>query len=302
MPHPDFDLLGESWTLTLDSEGYAANTMKSYRRALRQLAAWLPEDVAPADVTRDHIRGWLVNVRKTASSGTARSWFPAVRHFFRWAVAEREVTTDPTEGIRTPPPNDTRTPILSTDDIKALLKVCAGDDFTAKRDRAIVMLLVDGGMRLAEVAGLNLEDVDLRERIVFVQGKGSNRSGPRRRAVPLGVKAMQAVDRYLRERRRHPYADRAQLWLGARGRATLSPEGVSAMLERRAAVAGLTGLHAHKFRHTWADAFRRDGGEEGDLMTLGGWRSRQMLDRYGRTNAETRAKESYRRRSLGDKL
>ena len=70
-----------------------------------------------------------------------------------------------------------------------------------------------------------LSDADLRDRIVFVAGKASRRRGPRHRAVPLGVKAARALDRYLRERRRHPYADTSRLWLGSRGRPTLDADG-----------------------------------------------------------------------------
>ena len=91
---------------------------------------------------------------------------------------------------------------------------------TARRDTAIIMLFLDGGLRLSELAGLQVADVDLRDRIVFVAGKASRRSGPRHRAVPLGVKAARALDRYLRERRQHPYVDTLRLWLGSRGRPT----------------------------------------------------------------------------------
>ena len=78
------------------------------------------------------------------------------------------------------------------------------------------MLFLDGGLRLSELAGLQVADVDLRDRIVYVVGKASRRSGARHRAVPLGVKAARSLDRYLRERRRHPYADTPRLWLGSR--------------------------------------------------------------------------------------
>ena len=114
-------------------------------------------------------------------------------------------------------------------------------------------MFLDGGLRLSELAGLQVADVDLRDRIVFVAGKAGRRSGPRHRAVALGVKAARALDRYLRERRRHPY-------LGPRLRAA--------------------------------------GGNEGDLMLLGGWRSRAMLDRYGKAAAADRAADGYRRLSF----
>ena len=80
------------------------------------------------------------------------------------------------------------------------------------------MLFVDGGLRLAELAGLTTDDIDVRDRMVYVVGQGSGRRGPRKREVPLGIKAAQALDRYLRERRRHPWATHEALWLGDRGR------------------------------------------------------------------------------------
>lgn len=305
MTDSGFADLTVSWELALSSDGYARNTLTSYMRAVASFAAWLAEhhpEVDAASVRRDHVRGWVVHVRESASSGTARSWFAGVRHFFRWMVAEDERDDDPTAGIKTPAPNDPTTPVLSEDQIRALLATCSGRTFIDRRDAAIIYLLADGGLRLAEVSALPVDAVDVRARVVEVLGKGTNRSGPRRRIVQLGVKATQALDRYLRERRKHPHAERPQLWLGDRGRPTLSPDGLDAMLKRRAAKAGITGLHPHVFRHSWASAFRAAGGSEGDLMVLGGWRSRSMLDRYGKAVAAERARDAYRQLSLGDRL
>lgn len=68
----------------------------------------------------EHVRQWLVDVRDATSSGTARSWFAGVRHFFKWAVAEDEIERDPTGGIKTPPPNDTTTPTIAAEDVRAI--------------------------------------------------------------------------------------------------------------------------------------------------------------------------------------
>jgi site-specific recombinase XerD len=305
MSHPDFAVLTVSWELALRADGYADNTVKAYRNGVRSLAGWLAEhhpEVGPAELDRQHVRGWLVEVRQTRSSSTARGWFAAVRHFCRWLQAERETDRDATAGIRTPPPGDPETAVLSDEDLRRLLATCAGTDFTSRRDTAIIMLFLDGGLRLSELAGLQVADVDLHDRIVYVVGKASRRSGPRHRAVPLGVKAARSLDRYLRERRRHPYADAPRLWLGSRGRPALAADGVDAMLKRRGADAGISDLRPHAFRHTWAHAFRAAGGNAGDLMLLGGWRSRAMLDRYGKAAAADRAADAYRRLSLGDRI
>jgi site-specific recombinase XerD len=302
--HPDFEALGASWALAMDADGYSSKTVTSYQQACRSLGRWLAEHrpgVGPAELRRDDIRGWVVHLRDTASANTARSWFAGVRHFCKWMVAEGEAGEDATQGIKTPRAGDPHTPVLKDDEIRAMLAACAGSSFADRRDAAIIYVFADGGLRLAEVTGLRLDDVDIRDRILFVIGKGSNRSGPRRRAVQLGVKAARALDRYLRERRRHPYHEEPQLWLGARNRPRLSDDGVEAVLKRRGSQAGVE-VHPHMFRHTWASQFRRAGGEEGDLMVLGGWRSRQMLDRYGRAAAADRAQASYRQRSLGDRL
>ncbi|MBQ1039301.1 tyrosine-type recombinase/integrase [Micromonospora sp. C81] len=303
--HPDFATFAESWDLSLDADQYAANTRRAYLNGLRQLTAWLDtrhHGTGPLDVTRDQIRAWIVHVRDNASTGTARSWFAGVRHFFRWLVAEGETNRDPTDGIRTPPPNQPVTAILNLDQVRALLAACNGNDFTDRRDAAIMYAFLDCGLRLAEVAALNVEHVNLRDRTLVVHGKGSNRSGARVRQVVLSGKGARAFDRYLRDRRRHPHADRDTLWLGARGRPTLSTEGVEAVVHRRAAKAGIGAIHPHQLRHTWASEAKTAGLQEGDLMSLGGWRSRTMLDRYGKVAAQARATEAYRRVALGDRI
>ncbi|NES30069.1 tyrosine-type recombinase/integrase [Micromonospora terminaliae] len=303
MAHDEFADLGDSWELALRADGYSDNTITSYRRALRSLAAWLPPDTTPDQITRDHIRGWIVATRNATSSGTARSWFAGVRHFCRFLLAEGEAATDPTDGIRTPPPNAPVTPVLDEDALRALLATATATTFQDRRDAAILYLLIDGGLRLAEITALRVDDVDVRSRTVTITaGKGSGRSGARRRVIAVGVKAARALDRYLRERRRHPYAELPALWLGGRGRATLTDSGIKAMVQRRAAQAGIGHVHPHMFRHSWAAAFQAAGGSDGDLMTLGGWRSRTMLDRYGAATAADRARRAASRLSLGDRL
>lgn len=110
------------------------------------------------------------------------------------------------------------------------------------------------------------------------------------------------MDRYLRARRAHPQAWRPELWLGDRGRGPLTHWGIEQLIERRCTNAGIPSIHLHQFRHTWARQMRQSGLDRGDLKRMGGWKSDQMVDRYGASVADERARDAHRRRSFGDRL
>jgi integrase len=151
-----------------------------------------------------------------------------------------------------------------------------------------VRLFLASGVRLGEMAGIRVDDLSLDEGAVLVYGKGD-----RARWVSFGDRTTVALDRYLRERMRHRGAERPELWLGPRG--PLTDSGISQVLRRRAKLAGVDDLHPHRFRHTFAHRWLAAGGTEGDLQELAGWRSPQMLARYGASARSERARAAYRR-------
>jgi site-specific recombinase XerD len=111
-----------------------------------------------------------------------------------------------------PPTVDFTPPVLSVDEARRLLAVCEGKSFLARREMAMLRLLLDTGIRRAELAALTIADVDINDGVATVFGKGR-----RVRIVPFGRKTGQALDRYLRVRATHRLSDRPELWLGKGG-------------------------------------------------------------------------------------
>jgi integrase/recombinase XerC len=304
--HPDWDALGSSWELSLQAEGFSKNSVETNLHGLRKIRDWATanrDGAGPFDLTRTDVRSWMAWMLEIGAASSARRRFDTNRKFYAWCVDEGETDTNPFDGLRGPVPNKPRTPTVKPDQLKALRDACGGRDLRERRDRAIIDVFVDTGIRLDENAGLALEAVDLKERMIYVSGKGSKRRGPKRRAVAFGLKTAQSIDRYLRERRKIPGVaqDAGPLWVTTTG-APLSRAAVRSLVKRRGEQAGIPDLHAHQLRHTWASASRKAGLSDGNLAYLGGWSNRAMLDRYGEVEAEERAIEAYRNQSVLDQL
>jgi site-specific recombinase XerD len=145
-----------------------------------------------------------------------------------------------------------------------MLKGCEGRAFEDRRDAALICLLYDTGIRLAECAGLTLEDIDITERReIRVLGKGR-----KIREVTFGANTARALSRYIRARRAHRDAERPAFWLGARG--AMTPSGIRQVMEKRGIDAGLGRVTPHRLRHSFAHSFLSGGGEETDLMKIAG--------------------------------
>ena len=195
----DLLVLNRSFRRTLEAENKSPRTIEAYTDAVRLLATYCQAHGHPllaGELQREHIQDFIADQLGRWKPATAHNRYRGLHAFFKWAVAEGDLETNPMEGMRPPQLPEQPVEVVGPEHLARLLKTCEGRDFPSRRDTAIILLLVDTGMRRAECAGMTLDDVDLDQRIVWVLGKGR-----RPRALPIGRKTAQALDRYLQVRK-----------------------------------------------------------------------------------------------------
>jgi integrase/recombinase XerD len=286
------DRLLLSWERSLRARNLSKSTLTVYLGSAHALADWLAAETDVrqwSEVTKAHVETWITHLLETTSASTANNRYRAVQQLFKWLVDDEEIAVSPMARMSPPKLEEKLVPILSTAQIKQLLKTCTGNEFVNRRDAAIIRLFLATGMRLAEMTGLKLSDISYDDRTAVVTGKGR-----RTRIVRFDAETARLLDRYERVRASDHHASRPELWLGEKNRGPLTSNGIYQMVKRRAAAIGVE-LHPHMFRHTFAHRFQANDGAEGDLMELAGWRSQQMVRRYGATARGERARTSYDR-------
>lgn len=232
--------------------GCSPHTLKNYGRDLALLESHLTEKGARQpfewhQVTHHDIRELVANRhRKGAGPRSLQRLLSAIRGFFSHLLREGGVAVNPAEGIRAPRAPRKLPQVLDTEQVARLVEL-PGDGLLEVRDRAILELFYSSGLRLSELTGLDCADLDLRENMVRVMGKGR-----RTRLVPVGRKARESLEGWLARRQEWAGPDQSALFVSSRGQ-RLGQRAIQQRMARHALTQGLEQrVHPHLLRHAFA--------------------------------------------------
>jgi integrase/recombinase XerC len=233
-------------------------TLAGYRRDLDAFIDWLHgQDIGdPGQIDSGHVRAYAATRhRQGLAPKSLQRHLAAIRAWFRYLVREGLARFNPAEGVRSPKVNKALPHTLNVDQLDRLLSL-PGDAPLDRRDRAIMELFYSSGLRLAELVGLNVEQVLAPDRLLQITGKGG-----KTRRVPIGRVAMEAIEAWLAVRSGLSNADEQALFVSQRGN-RLSARSVEARLRQRAIEQGMPRhVHPHMLRHSFASHLLESSGD-----------------------------------------
>lgn len=243
------------------------------------------EAISPND-----IRAFLVSLKNPKRSpGGIHAYYRAIKAFCRWLYAEGEIESDVMARIRAPKVPDELLEPVSMDTVKAMLKVCNRKTELGARDYAVILALLDSGLRSGEFLALNVGDMNIQDGTLLVRkGKGG-----KHRVAFLSAKSRREILRYLKFRQ--GVAPEAPLWLNRNGK-QLRYSGLRDIVRRKAKKAGVLPPSLHAFRRAFALQALRNQIDIYSLKNLMGHSSLTVLQRYLK-QSEQDLREAHRRAS-----
>jgi integrase/recombinase XerC len=281
MPMSELALQIERYLAELGRISSSAHSIRAYTADLRQFLEFLSppgqEPPAPGAIDLLMLREWLADLYlNELVTVTIRRKLAAVRGLFRFLLRDGVITVNVARLVRTPKAPKTLPDVMTAEQANALIDGVATRQIERPypaRDRAIFEILYGCGLRISELSGLNLEDVDRAEGWLRVRGKGR-----KERQVPLPGKAAESLERYLAER---PVVrdQRAVLLNHRRGR--LTDRGIRGIVKLYATLlAGDPSLHPHSLRHAYATHLLADGADLRAIQELLGHARLSTTQKY----------------------
>jgi site-specific recombinase XerD len=268
----------ESFRLCCQTEGKSPKTVEWYAGFLKRFGEFLKRNKLPGDLSRigkNHIREFIYYLQTEArtprtgnplSQATVQGYVRTLKAFFSWAMREEYVQSNPMIKIPIPKAGIRIVNTFSNEQISKLASECRRANGAGYRNLAIILLLLDSGIRVSELVSIELNDVDIAEGCIKVRRAKGNRE----RIVPIGSLVQRSLWRYINYHRPQPITQRiTRLFLTDNG-LPLTKSGVQQMLRRIGKRAGIIGVRCspHTFRHTFAKNYLLNGGDIFSLQRI----------------------------------
>jgi integrase/recombinase XerC len=269
------------------------NTLYDYNQKIGAFARYC-DTVKPRDITANHVRLFLVSLQTHCTPHSVKDYYGCINRFFNWMVAEGTLERNPMASMHPPRVPKKIIQPFKMEQIRDLLLLCDENRFLGARNKAIVLTLLDTGLRLTELANIQLADIDFDRETIKVMGKGA-----KERVVRIGKRTQKSILHYLLIRNdAHPC-----LWV-TEERRPLRALGIQIMIKRLGRRAGIKGVRcsAHTFRHTFATRALLNGAGEFEVQSLLGHEGLDMTRRYAASLRSEAAVAGHRRFSPVDNL
>jgi integrase/recombinase XerC len=264
-------------------KGYSEHTVYGYQHDLAEFDHHLNGELGVADVGAAQVRSFVVSLHGKNSPASVARKLSSLRSFFRFCQRRKLIFADPLIGISGPKTGQHMPVFLTVDETFALLEAPVAEDTFMARDRAILELLYSAGVRVSELVGANVEDLDFTEEVFRVRGKGS-----KERLVPVGRPAVEAVrswlqlrSRLLLERQQRGHGiDNRPLFLNGRG-SRLTSRSVERLVKMYGERVGIPQIVTpHALRHSYATHLLEMGADLRSVQELLGHASLSTTQRY----------------------
>ena len=276
-----------SWLLV--EKGYSPHTADGYQRDLLEFLQVTGPSLTPESITPARVQSFVGSIyHRNASASVARK-LSALRTFFRFLKREKLLVADPLVGVAGPKQGQHIPAFLTVDEVFALLEAPVVSDRYWRRDRALLEMLYATGMRVSELVGANLDDIDLAAEMVRVRGKGN-----KERIIPFGRAAHEALEQYLPERQSLQLAralrgrgvDEQAFFLNGQG-GRLSVRSVERLIQTYAQRAGIgITVTPHALRHSFATHLLEMGADLRIVQELLGHVSLSTTQKYTHMNID----------------
>ena len=276
--------------IDLKIEERSPKTVLFYRDRLKWFVNFIKPDTLLKDIGTGDIKHFF-SVQNSSHVYAYHATYRALRSFLNWCVKQNYILESPLT-FGSPKLPDIIKPAFTDDELKAIIKACTGS--LGLRNKAMVLVLIDTGIRREELAKIKIADINVDARLISITGKGR-----KQRIMPISPTTLKVIWQYLKMRRNPSEF----LWLTEEGK-PITGDGVGQMLQNLMSHAGITGhkASAHVFRHTFANNRLDEGMDPLDLMYLLGHASLKMVEQYSRAHRERRAVKALEKQRPVDRL